>query len=324
MGTACSRMGAVTVPVIDSLTPPPYIVIQAPSRPHIHEATSGEKTSLFSEIRLGSCLLPHKIMMTAKSCMATLSAREVEKYYERSALQIEETGASLIVTEPLSEKKLARNAKLWSSVTHVVHERKGYVFARLMQEPSGQEDSSSHLTNFFNAGAKALEFGFDGIELDASDGLLKWYLDSARNDSTESGIDFSSRVQFVLKAIEATISGFTYQDCVALRIAPASTHDEEDTAQFYQYLLSEVTLRYPKIAYICLEYSPKFDIKALRCSYRGEGQVLVVSFQNEIKKAAELVKRNWIDAVMIGELFEENIDLPHRIRNRKQILGINP
>jgi 2,4-dienoyl-CoA reductase-like NADH-dependent reductase (Old Yellow Enzyme family) len=272
------------------------------------------KLPLFDDIKIGNYIHPHRIIMSALANVTKKSENDLVHYYMMRALQHDKSGASFIVSESMQLTALRLYEDTWRRVVEVVHDFKSTIFVRIYENTSNEFSASDSLNSFYTAGAKAIEYGFDGVEVDASRGILKWNLDAEPNTPyyTEN---YTQRAHFLIEALNEAVLGMASQECVGLRLSPGSAIEHQnDITPFYCFLLSEIAKRFPNLAYVAIDCETEVNLKELRLCYRGGSNVLVGLFDADIRRAKQFLRRNWIDAIMMGSTFDEYPDLPKRIK----------
>lgn len=243
----------------------------------------------------------------------------------------------------------------WKKVTEAVHARGGRIFLQIMHagrishplhlpggavpvapsavRPEGQsytaEGLRPHVTpraletaeipgvvaEYARATGRALEAGFDGVELHAASGYLpEQFLSSKTNRRADRyGGSVANRARFVLEVLEA-MTAAAGSERVGIKIAPElGFNDIADETPEHTYAYLVRALRPLRLAYLhVVQASPATDYHALlRPLFNGTyfaGGGLTRS------SAESLIVQGRADAVVFGKLFLANPDLPQRFR----------
>jgi len=249
----------------------------------------------------------------------------------------------------------AEQIAAWKKVTDAVHARGGHIFMQLMhcgrvshpsllpegaqpQAPSavkaaGQTYTATGLQDFVTPHAltvseiaevvegyrqsarRAIEAGFDGVELHAASGYLpEQFLSTGSNQRNDQyGGSVENRTRFVLEVLAAMVSEVG-SDRVGIKISPEMNFNDiidANPQETYKYLVKQ--LRDLKLAYLHVAlFGAKFDYHAaLRPLF--DGSYLIGSGQTK-DSAESLINEGKADAVVFGSTFLANPDLPERFR----------
>lgn len=249
----------------------------------------------------------------------------------------------------------AEQVAAWKKVAEAVHARGGRIFMQLMhcgrvshpslladgaqpQAPSaikaaGQTYTATGLQDFVTphaltvseiaavvegyrqAARRAIEAGFDGVELHAASGYLpEQFLSTGSNQRDDHyGGSVENRVRFVLEVIGALISEVG-SDRVGIKISPAMNFNDivdANPQETYTYLVKQLgglNLAYLHVAL----FGATFDYHvALRPLFGGS--YLIGSGLNK-DSAESLIATGKADAAVFGGAFLANPDLPDRFR----------
>lgn len=243
----------------------------------------------------------------------------------------------------------------WKRVTEAVHARGGRIFMQLMHsgrishpsllpdealplapsplKPAGQAWTTSGLQDFVTPRAlsvaeiagvvedyrlatrRALEAGFDGVELHAASGYLpEQFLSSGSNQrQDEYGGSLAKRARFVLEVLAAMVAE-AGGERVGIKISPEmGFNDIQDAApqETYTYLVEQ--LREFKLAYLHVAlFGAGTDYHAL-LRPRFEGAYLIGGGLDK-SSAEALLASDQAAAIVFGSAFLANPDLPERFR----------
>lgn len=243
----------------------------------------------------------------------------------------------------------------WKKVTEAVHARGGRIFMQLMHcgrvshpsllngqtpvapsaiKPEGQawtpvgqvdfetprelnlEEIAGVVDDYRQATRRAIEAGFDGVELHAASGYLpEQFLSSGSNQRTDLyGGSVENRARFILDVLDAMVSE-AGADRVGIKISPEMNYNSITDAapeETYTYLVSQ--LREWNLAYlhVALFGNPAVDYHAvLRPLFNGT--YLIGSGLTQ-ESAEKLLQEKKADAAVFGAPFLANPDLPERFR----------
>lgn len=177
---------------------------------------------------------------------------------------------------------------------------------------------------FRYATARAVEAGFDGVELHGANGYLPHsFLSSLTNLRTDDyGGSVENRARFFLEVVRAmtSVNGGSY---VGVKISPwkflPHNIEEIDTEAIYSYLAQQLSLLY--LAYLHVQMplvdfgdqpDAPFDIaKLVRSHFRG---TMILDGSLDREKAISRIETGDADAIAFGRAFLANPDLPQRLR----------
>ena len=243
----------------------------------------------------------------------------------------------------------------WKKVTQAVHARGGRIFLQLMHcgrvshpsllngatpvspsaippqgqawTPTGQVDFvtpralrldeiAAVVADYRLATRRALEAGFDGVELHAASGYLpEQFLSSGSNRRSDRyGGSLENRARFVLEVL-AAMADEAGADRVGIKISPEMNYNsisDAAPAQTYAYLVDQ--LRAWNLAYlhVALFGSPAVDYHAvLRPLFNG---AYLIGGGLTQHSAEQLLQEKKADAAVFGGAFLANPDLPERFR----------
>ncbi|AXL53323.1 alkene reductase [Paraburkholderia caffeinilytica] len=243
----------------------------------------------------------------------------------------------------------------WKRITDAVHARGGRIFMQLMHsgrishpslqpdgalpvapsaiKPAGQTWTGKGMEEFVTPRAlrldeiagvvdeyrmatrRALEAGFDGVELHAASGYLpEQFLSSGSNQrDDEYGGSVANRARFVLDVLEAMVAE-AGGDRVGIKISPEMNfNDIADAApqETYAYLVER--LRGLNLAYLHVAlFGTSVDYHAM-LRPRFDGAYLVGGGLDQAA-AENLLAEGRADATVFGGAFLANPDLPERFR----------
>lgn len=248
----------------------------------------------------------------------------------------------------------AAQVAAWKMVTEAVHARGGRIFMQLMHcgrvshpsllngatpvapsaiqpagqawTPQGQVDfvTPRELTiaeiagvvdDYRQATRRAIEAGFDGVELHTASGYLpEQFLSSGSNQrNDEYGGSVENRARFVLEVL-AAMTQEAGADRVGVKISPEMNYNSITDAapqETYTYLVDQ--LRGQGLAYLHVAlFGAKFDYHAL-LRPRFDGAYLIGGGLTQ-DSAEGVLSGGRADAAVFGSAFLANPDLPERFR----------
>lgn len=242
----------------------------------------------------------------------------------------------------------------WKKVTTAVHERGGRIFMQMMHcgrishpsllngespvapsaiQPAGQAWTSAGQVDFVEPRAlttaevagviddyrqatrRAIEAGFDGVELHAASGYLpEQFLSSGSNQRQDQyGGSVENRARFVLETLDA-MTAEAGADRVGIKISPEMNYNgitDADPQQTYRYLVKQ--LRGKGLAYLHVAlFGTQTDYHSiLRPLF--DGAYLMGSGLTQ-QSAETVLAEGKADATVFGAAFLANPDLPERFR----------
>ncbi|MEE1941727.1 alkene reductase [Streptomyces sp. TRM 70361] len=246
----------------------------------------------------------------------------------------------------------------WRPVTAAVHANGGRIFAQLMHggrvshpdttgtqpvgpsavpatgevfTPTGPRPAPvpralataevpEHALSYARAARRAVDAGFDGVELHGANGyLISQFLSSNANLRTDRyGGSVANRIRFAVEATAATVEAVG-GDRTGIRLSPGGTFwgvAERDVTELYTALLTELARLRP--AYVHLEATADEEVLvALRRAWPGT-LVMNPVFPMGPKQTGRDDADRWLglgaDLISFGRAFIANPDLVERLR----------
>ncbi|MGX5396496.1 alkene reductase [Streptomyces anulatus] len=246
----------------------------------------------------------------------------------------------------------------WRPVTAAVHANGGRIFAQIMHggrvshpdttglrpvgpsavaatgevfTPTGPQpvpvpraleaaEVPEHAESYASAARRAVDAGFDGVELHGANGyLISQFLSSNANLRTDRyGGSLANRVRFAVDAMEATVDAVGAAR-TGIRLSPGGTFwgvEERDVPELYALLLGELARLEP--AYVHLEATVDDDVLvALRRAWPGTlimNPVLPMGPERAGRPDADRWLGLGADLISFGRAFIANPDLVERMR----------
>ncbi|MEO5932214.1 MAG: zinc-binding dehydrogenase [Duganella sp.] len=253
----------------------------------------------------------------------------------------------------------------WKCVTDAVHAEGGRIFLQLMHtgrishpsmlpqgalpvapsaiKAAGQAYTMSGMADFVTPRAletaevagvvdeyrlatrRALEAGFDGVELHAASGYLpEQFLASGTNRRTDQyGGSIPNRARFILEVLQAMIAE-AGADRVGIKISPEMGFNDivdENPVETYTYLVGQLTPL--KLAYLHVAlFKASFDYHAALRPLFG-GSYLLGGGQGR-ESGEQRIAAGQADAIVFGSTFLANPDLPRRFELDAPLNTPNP
>lgn len=245
----------------------------------------------------------------------------------------------------------------WSRVTQAVHDRGGRIFLQLWHvgrishptlQPSGTlpvapsavkpagevytyegpkpfvvprvleiSEIPGIVDQFRNGARRALEAGFDGVELHGANGyLIDQFLRDGTNLRRDAyGGSLEKRARFLLEVVEAVV-GEWGAERVGVRLSPLSSFNSmsdsnpEQTFRYASERLSEYGLAYLHGVEVPGDDPEQaFDLDVMRRAFRG---LYIANGGYDYEGATRAIQHGRADLVSFGRLFLANPDLPAR------------
>ncbi len=183
--------------------------------------------------------------------------------------------------------------------------------------------------SYAQAARRAVDAGFDGVELHGANGyLVSQFLSSNANLRTDRyGGSIANRIRFAVEAATATVEAVG-ADRTGIRLSPGGTFwgvEESDVRELYTELLSELARL--RLAYVHLEATAEEEVLvALRRAWPGTlvvNPVLPMGPKQTGRDDAE----HWLglgaDLISFGRAFIANPDLVERLRGGLPIAPVD-
>ncbi|MFJ5225568.1 alkene reductase [Streptomyces sp. NPDC088400] len=255
----------------------------------------------------------------------------------------------------------------WRPVTDAVHANGGRIFAQIMHggrvshpdttgmrpvgpsavpavgdafTPTGPQpfptpraldtaEVAEHAQSYARAAGRAVDAGFDGVELHGANGyLISQFLSSNANLRTDRyGGPVANRIRFAVEAVAATVDAVGAAR-TSIRFSPGGTFwgiEESDTVELYTALLTELARL--EVAYVHLEATVGEEaLLTLRRAWPGT-LVINPSVPMGPKQTGRDDADHWLalgaELVSFGRAFISNPDLVERLRGRLPIAPVD-
>ncbi|MFD4371586.1 alkene reductase [Streptomyces sp. NPDC058486] len=179
------------------------------------------------------------------------------------------------------------------------------------------------VADFAEAGARAVQAGFDGVELHGAHGFhLEQFLNPHLNDRTDRyGGSVENRARFLLETLDA-LTDRIGADRVGVRLSPFTQANDlpaDDQAEaMYAYLAPELARRRPAYVHLSdlrlggVPNIPETFLKTFRAAYDG---TILLAGGLDRTRAEELIASDLVDLAVFGRPFISNPDLVERMRD---------
>lgn len=228
---------------------------------------------------------------------------------------------------PIAPSALAPvETKVWISD----EEGNGNMVDCIQPREMSQADIDRVIADFAYSAKRAVEAGFDGVEIHGGNGyLIDQFLRTNSNKRTDSyGGTRENRTRFLLEVVDAVIQAIG-ADKVGVRLAPFITFKDMDCPDIVPTILdASKELQARDIAYMHLSEADWDDAPVIPESFRVE---LRESFTNTIivagsytpERAEEVLSKGYADLVAFGRPFVSNPDLVSRLENNHELADLN-
>jgi N-ethylmaleimide reductase len=255
----------------------------------------------------------------------------------------------------------------WRPVTAAVHTNGGRIFAQLMHggrvshpdttgmrpvgpsavaavgevfTPTGPQPAPvpraldtvevpEHAQSYAKAARRAIDAGFDGVELHGANGyLISQFLSSNANLRTDRyGGSVANRVRFAVEAVSATVEAVGAAR-TGIRLSPGATFwgvEDADVLELYRALLAELARL--ELAYVHFEATIDEDVLIeLRRAWPGT-LVMNPTLPMGPKQVGRAEADHWLalgaDLISFGRGFIANPDLVERLRTGLPIAPVD-
>lgn len=214
----------------------------------------------------------------------------------------------------------------WQNPSHLVSTPSGWV------QPSPHRalavaEISLIVEDYRQAAERAMDAGFEGVELHAANGYLmdQFLQDGSNKRNDEYGGSIENRSRFLLEVVGAMTSVWG-SDRVGVRVGPSGTwngmSDSNPQAlftyvaeQLNQFGLAYLHIIEPRVRgnEVVLEHQGAIAAEQMRKIFQGK---IIAAGGFEPDTAEAIVESGTADAVAFGRYFISNPDLPRRIKER--------
>jgi N-ethylmaleimide reductase len=185
-----------------------------------------------------------------------------------------------------------------------------------------QADIDRVVNDFAFAAKRAIEAGFDGVEIHGGNGyLIDQFLRTNSNKRTDRyGGSRENRMRFLLEVVDAVIEAIG-ADKVGVRLAPFITFKDMNCPDIVPTILqASQQLQARDIAYLHLSEADWDDAptipEAFRITLRESfSNTIIVAGRYSPARAQEVLEKGYADLVAFGRPFVANPDLVSRLEN---------
>lgn len=228
---------------------------------------------------------------------------------------------------PIAPSALAPvETKVWISD----EEGNGNMVDCVQPREMSQADINRVVEDFAYSAKRAVDAGFDGVEIHGGNGyLIDQFLRTNSNKRTDNyGGTRHNRIRFLLEVVDAVIEAIG-ADKVGVRLAPFITFKDMDCPDIVPTILdASKQLQARDIAYMHLSEADWDDAPVIPESFRIE---LRENFTNSIivagsytpERAEEVLNKGYADLVAFGRPFVSNPDLVSRLENNYELADLN-
>ena len=182
------------------------------------------------------------------------------------------------------------------------------------------EGIAAVVAEFRNAARRALEAGFDGVELHGATGYLpdQFLRDKSNRRSDAYGGSIENRARFLLEVVDAMAEVWGAAR-VGVRVSPQNLYNDvadSDPQRLFEHVAARLSER--GIAYLSVvegdmtgQNQQPFDYLALRRMFKG---CYMANLMYDFERATAAVREGRIDLVAFGRAFIANPDLVERLR----------
>lgn len=193
-----------------------------------------------------------------------------------------------------------------------------------------QADIDRVIKDFAYSAKRAVEAGFDGIEIHGGNGyLIDQFLRTNSNKRTDKyGGSRENRTRFLIEVVDAVIEAIG-ADKVGVRLAPFITFKDMDCPDIVATILdASKELQARDIAYMHLSEADWDDAPVIPESFRIElrevfTNTIIVAGSYTPERADEMLNKGFADLVAFGRPFVANPDLVSRLKNDEELADLD-
>ena len=193
-----------------------------------------------------------------------------------------------------------------------------------------KDDIRRVVNDFASAAKRAVEAGFDGVEIHGGNGyLIDQFLRTNSNKRTdEYGGTRENRIRFLLEVVDAVVSAIGAHK-VGTRLAPFITFKDMNCPDIVATILDAAAeLQRRDIAYLHLSEADWDDAPVIPEAFRIElrkrfKNCIVVAGRYTQQRAEEVLTKNYADIVAFGRPFVSNPDLVYRFQHNEPLAELD-
>ncbi|EKY4880108.1 TPA: alkene reductase [Vibrio vulnificus] len=229
--------------------------------------------------------------------------------------------------QPIAPSALAPvETKVWIADEHGNGNMVDCVEPRAMS----QDDIDRVVSDFAYAAKRAIEAGFDGVEIHGGNGyLIDQFLRTNSNHRTDQyGGSRENRIRFLLQVVDA-VSQAIGADKVGVRLAPFITFKDMNCPDIVPTILeASKQLQARDIAYLHLSEADWEDAPEIPESFRIElreyfTNTIIVAGSYTQARADEVLEKGYADLVAFGRPFVSNPDLVARLKHQQPLAELD-
>jgi len=182
--------------------------------------------------------------------------------------------------------------------------------------------------DFATAAKRAVEAGFDGVELHSANGyLLHQFLSSNANQRDDRyGGSIENRVRAPLEILDAMIAAIG-ADKLGIRVSPGHAFNdiaEDDTDALYAHYFRELDQRGLVYLHVMRPFANAVERDYVTMAREAYSGAVIACGNYDAESGAELIASGGADIVAYGGSFIANPDLPTRFREGLPLAEANP
>ncbi|MCU8392487.1 alkene reductase [Vibrio vulnificus] len=193
-----------------------------------------------------------------------------------------------------------------------------------------QDDIDRVVSDFAYAAKRAIEAGFDGVEIHGGNGYLidQFLRTNSNHRADQYGGSRENRIRFLLQVVDA-VSQAIGADKVGVRLAPFITFKDMNCPDIVPTILeASKQLQARDIAYLHLSEADWEDAPEIPESFRIElreyfTNAIIVAGSYTQARADEVLKKGYADLVAFGRPFVSNPDLVARLKHQQPLAELD-
>ncbi|MBR9726864.1 alkene reductase [Shewanella intestini] len=193
-----------------------------------------------------------------------------------------------------------------------------------------QGDIDRVINDFAISAKRAVEAGFDGVEIHGGNGYLidQFLRTNSNKRSDKYGGSSENRMRFLLEVVDAVIEAIG-ADKVGVRLAPFITFKDMNCPEIVPTILqASKALQDRDIAYMHLSEADWDDAPVIPESFRIElrklfTNTIIVAGSYTKARADEMLTKGYADLVAFGRPFVSNPDLVERLETQAELAELD-
>lgn len=192
------------------------------------------------------------------------------------------------------------------------------------------DDINRVIQDFAYSAKRAIEAGFDGVEIHGGNGyLIDQFLRTNSNHRTDRyGDSRENRIRFLLEVVDA-VSKEIGSEKIGVRLAPFITFKDMDCPDIVPTILeASKELQARDIAYLHLSEADWDDAPVIPENFRIElrklfTNTIIVAGSYTQERANEILNKGYADLIAFGRPFVSNPDLVSRLENNHDLATLD-